>query len=190
MNKSSNNNSIHCIGRHSLFIQWNYLPTCSLCVCTPPLSLSVSLRHTQNYTQTHTLPKVSSTIHQSSHFLFLSLFLPSRLTLTHIKIAATCDQCRYVIPNYWLFAPNISHKECTFTLYHYFICLHSPIRSNIRYLMYQVLTCFLNGPSPASFSFIQYFQTNIFTTNKCKNVHPVYGAGIETHDLWNVSLLS
>ena len=22
-----------------------------------------------------------------------------------------------------------------------------------------------------------------------KNVHPVYGAGIQTHDLWNVSLL-
>ena len=28
----------------------------------------------------------------------------------------------------------------------------------------------------------------IFTTNVCENVHPVYGAGIRTHDLWNVSL--
>ena len=50
-----------------------------------------------------------------------------------------------------------------------------------------------NWPIPASFSFIfGLFQTNIitiFTTNICgKNVHPVYGAGIRTHDLWNVSL--
>ena len=37
------------------------------------------------------------------------------------------------------------------------------------------------------------FQTNntIFTTNECEkcHVHPVSGAGIQTHDLWNVSLL-
>ena len=53
---------------------------------------------------------------------------------------------------------------------------------------------FLNGPNPASFSFILgLFQTNntIFTTNKYEkcHVHPVSGAGIGTHDLWNVSLL-
>ena len=29
-----------------------------------------------------------------------------------------------------------------------------------------------------------------FTTNRyVKNVHPVYSAGIRTHDLWNMSLL-
>ena len=35
------------------------------------------------------------------------------------------------------------------------------------------------------------FQTHIkiFTTNKCENVHPVYGAGIRIHDLWNMRLL-
>ena len=49
-----------------------------------------------------------------------------------------------------------------------------------------------NGPTLASFLFILSFQTpiTIFTTNKCeKHVHPVYGAGIQTHDLWNMSLL-
>ena len=41
------------------------------------------------------------------------------------------------------------------------------------------------------FSSFQKYITN-FTTNRylCeKNVHPVYGAGIRTHDLWNMSLL-
>ena len=50
-----------------------------------------------------------------------------------------------------------------------------------------------NGTSPASFPvYFRSVQTNItiFTTNKCaKNVHPVHGAGIWTHDLWNMSLL-
>ena len=40
--------------------------------------------------------------------------------------------------------------------------------------------------------FLQKKKKNIFTiltTNICwKNVHPVNGAGIQTHDLWNVSL--
>ena len=52
---------------------------------------------------------------------------------------------------------------------------------------------FLNGPSPASFSFIfGLFQTNINTILQqinVKNVHPVYGTGIRTHDLQNMSLL-
>ena len=64
-------------------------------------------------------------------------------------------------------------------------------------IQFNASTCnwyfFKNGPTPASFSFIfGPFQTNIitiFTTNIWgKNVHPVYGAGIRTHDLWNVSL--
>ena len=41
------------------------------------------------------------------------------------------------------------------------------------------------------FFYFRSFQTNIiaiFTTNICENVHPVYGAGIRNHDLWNVSL--
>ena len=44
--------------------------------------------------------------------------------------------------------------------------------------------------------YLRSFQTNIFTiflqqinVKKC-NVHPVYGAGIQTHDLRYVSLLS
>ena len=55
------------------------------------------------------------------------------------------------------------------------------------------LNFFKNGPTPASFIvYFWSFQTNIitiFTTNICENVHPVYGARIQTHDLWNVSLL-
>ena len=43
------------------------------------------------------------------------------------------------------------------------------------------------------FVYFCIFQTNntIFTTNQCENchVHPVYGAGIQTHDLSNVSRL-
>ena len=42
------------------------------------------------------------------------------------------------------------------------------------------------------FVYFWSFQTSIitiFTTNICeKNVHPVYGAGMRTHNLWNVSL--
>ena len=39
------------------------------------------------------------------------------------------------------------------------------------------------------FSFILSFQTNntIFQQINVKNVHPVYGAGIRTHDLSNMS---
>ena len=54
------------------------------------------------------------------------------------------------------------------------------------------LEFFLNGPSPASFSFIfGRFQTNINTILKqinVKNVHTVYGAGIWTHNLQNTSI--
>ena len=44
------------------------------------------------------------------------------------------------------------------------------------------------------FVYFRSFQTNInsiFTLNQCEkcHVHPVSGARIQTHDLWNVSLL-
>ena len=42
------------------------------------------------------------------------------------------------------------------------------------------------------FVYFQSFQTNItnfYNKYMWKNVHPVYGAGIQTHDLRNVSLL-
>ena len=55
------------------------------------------------------------------------------------------------------------------------------------------LFSFKNGPYPASFSFIfgLFKQKSIQIYNKLmwKNVHPVYGSGIWTHDLQNVSLL-
>ena len=55
------------------------------------------------------------------------------------------------------------------------------------------LQYFFNGPSPASFSIIfGLFPTSINTILQqisVKNVHPVYGTGIRTHDLNNVSLL-
>ena len=50
---------------------------------------------------------------------------------------------------------------------------------------------FLNRPTPASFSFIFGLpkQTLQFLQQiNVKNVHPVYGAGIRTHNLQNVSL--
>ena len=48
-----------------------------------------------------------------------------------------------------------------------------------------------NWPAPASFSFIfGLFEQTIQFYSKYlwKNVHPVYGAGIQSHDLWKVSL--
>ena len=55
------------------------------------------------------------------------------------------------------------------------------------------LDLFKNGPSQASLSFIfGLFQSNINTVFQhinVKNVHPVYSAGIWTHDPQNVSLL-
>ena len=48
------------------------------------------------------------------------------------------------------------------------------------------------GHPPDSFSFIFVFSSKYYnlTTNRyVKNVHPVYSAGIWTHDLWNMSLL-
>ena len=54
------------------------------------------------------------------------------------------------------------------------------------------LIFFKNGPIPASFSFIfGLFKQTLQFYNKYmwKNVHPVYGAGIRTHNIWKVSLL-
>ena len=63
-------------------------------------------------------------------------------------------------------------------------------------LIYQkILLLFLKiGPTPASFSFIfgLFKQTIQFLQQinvKKRHVHPVYGAGIQTHDLQNVILL-
>ena len=54
---------------------------------------------------------------------------------------------------------------------------------------------FLNGPTPASFSFIfgLFKQTSLqflpqINVKKCR-VHPIYGAGIRTPNLRNLSLL-
>ena len=49
----------------------------------------------------------------------------------------------------------------------------------------------MDQPRPLlSFIFGLFKQTSLqfFTTNKVKNVHPVYGAGIRAHDIWNMSL--
>ena len=49
----------------------------------------------------------------------------------------------------------------------------------------------MGQPRPLFHLFLS-FKTHItnFTTNSyVKNVHPVYGAGIRTHDLWNMSFL-
>ena len=48
-----------------------------------------------------------------------------------------------------------------------------------------------NGPTPASFfclfSVFSNKHYNFYNKYMWKNIHPVYGAGIWTHDLWNVS---
>ena len=42
----------------------------------------------------------------------------------------------------------------------------------------------MGQPQPLFHLFLSFqTHTKIFTTNKCKNVHPEYGAGIRTHDL-------
>ena len=59
-------------------------------------------------------------------------------------------------------------------------------------VLWHVIINFINGPFPASFSFIfGLFQTNIAILQQInvKNVHPVYGTGIRTHDLKNMRLL-
>ena len=51
---------------------------------------------------------------------------------------------------------------------------------------------YFNGPSPASFSFIFGFFSNklqLLQTINGIDIHPVYGAGIRTHDLLNMSRL-
>ena len=55
----------------------------------------------------------------------------------------------------------------------------------------KAIKSFLNGPTPASFSFIfvLFKQTIQFLQRiYLKNVHPVYSPRIRTHNLWNVSL--
>ena len=56
------------------------------------------------------------------------------------------------------------------------------------------INCFLNWPTPASFSFIVglFKQTTQFLQQinvKICHVHPVYSIVIQTHDLWNMSHL-
>ena len=49
---------------------------------------------------------------------------------------------------------------------------------------------FSNGPTPASFCLSFVFsnkQYNSYNKSKWKNVHPVYGAGIQTHNISNMS---
>jgi len=51
---------------------------------------------------------------------------------------------------------------------------------------------FWNGPSSASFCLFSVFsnkQYKFYNKLMRKNVHPVYSAGIQTHDFWNMSLL-
>ena len=61
------------------------------------------------------------------------------------------------------------------------------------YCPYLHLELFLKmGQTRPLLHLLSSFQTHItnFTKNRqVKNVHPVYGAGIQTHNLWNVSLL-
>ena len=52
------------------------------------------------------------------------------------------------------------------------------------------LCIFKNGPTPASFIiYFRSFQTLRFLQQYVKNIHPVHSAGIQTHNLLEVSLL-
>ena len=57
------------------------------------------------------------------------------------------------------------------------------------------IVSFLNWANPGLFFvYLWSFQADIitiFTPDQCEkcHVHTVYGTGIQTHDLWNVSLL-
>ena len=55
-----------------------------------------------------------------------------------------------------------------------------------------LVTFFKMGQPWPLFHLLSSFQTHItiFSTNKCENVHPVHGAGIGTHDLFNMRLLA
>ena len=69
-----------------------------------------------------------------------------------------------------------------------------PVVILMKTLYDRKITTLENGPTPASFSFIfSLFKQTIqflqqINVKKC-HVHPVSGAGIQTHDLWRVSLL-
>ena len=73
---------------------------------------------------------------------------------------------------------RMSRQFCTVSDSIFFHCLEP--ESNL----------FLKRPSLASFLFILSFQTQQFLQQiYVKNVHPVYGARIWTHDPQNTSLL-
>ena len=58
-------------------------------------------------------------------------------------------------------------------------------------IMKALFIIFLNGPTPAFFSFIFGLSNkhyNFYNKHMWKNLHPVYGARIQTHNLWSVSL--
>ena len=72
------------------------------------------------------------------------------------------------------------------------LAAHLKAAKNFALHLFKILL-FLNGSTPASFSFIfgLFKQTILFlqqiNVKKCQNVHPVYGAGIRTHGLLNLS---
>ena len=61
---------------------------------------------------------------------------------------------------------------------------------NIEKSTIHLFTLFKNGPSRPLlhlFSVFQNKQYNFYNKSMCKNVHPVYSAGIRTYDLQIVS---
>ena len=64
-------------------------------------------------------------------------------------------------------------------------------KDNCQCNCYAMLSFFKKWANPGLFSFIfgLFKQTLIFLQQiDVKKVHPVYGAGIRTHDHWNMSL--
>ena len=74
--------------------------------------------------------------------------------------------------------------------------LHCKNCKKIQHEMLQskvICSFYKNRPSPASFSFryVRIFKQTLQFLHQInvKNVHPVYGAGIQIHNLWNMSII-
>ena len=133
----------------------------------------------------------SFVLHESCRSMVQNLPLPLRLFIVHLK--NKFQQFTWKIN--WLFFQQFTWKINwlffqQFTWGFYLFCK----LSEKRLIWWNSTESFfkkkMDQPWPL-FHLFSVFQYNIiFTTNQCvgKNVNPVFGAGIRTHDLSNVSL--
>ena len=86
-----------------------------------------------------------------------------------------------------------AHAMKKFFYYLHALCylLNWPIQFLFSFYQNTLFLFYKDGPTPASFSFIFVFLNTLQFLHQInvKIFHPVYGAGIRTHDLWNRSVL-